>query len=99
MCLEITKPETIERLQELLEKKLRRSLEEVPDYFKDAGGFETDLRDSVISVMENSGSINSLTSSLWHNTSLKQQQSQSEDDYEFILACKLQTSNGKISYS
>ena len=43
MCLEITKPETIERLQELLEAKLRRSLEEVPDCFKDAGGFDLKL--------------------------------------------------------
>ena len=33
---------------------------------------------------EKSTTINSLSSSLWHNTSLKQQLSQSEDDYEIL---------------
>ena len=31
-------------------------------------------------------SINSLSSSFWRNTSLKQQLSQSEDDYVFVIA-------------
>ena len=33
-----------------------------------------------------SPTINSLSSSLWYNTSLKQQLSQSEDDYEIVAA-------------
>lgn len=43
ICLEITKPETIERLQELLEEKLRRSLVGVPGCLEDAGGFNFEL--------------------------------------------------------